>query len=152
MTKTASPIPGVHAWPETTTKTMRRVGYIVSALPVLFLLMDGAMKLLALPAVLEASAQLGYPATAALARELGAILLVCTVLYVYPRTSVLGAVLLTAFLGGTVATHIRVDNPLFTHTLFGVYLGVFIWGGLLLRDAQLRALFPWRRRIYGAFG
>jgi hypothetical protein len=70
---------------------------------------------------------------------------VCTVLYVYPRTSVLGAVLLTAYLGGAVATHARIGSPLFTHILFGVYLSVLLWGGLFLRDARLRALFPWRR-------
>lgn len=145
MTKTASPIPDVHALPEVTPKTMRRAGYVLSALPVLFLLMDIAMKLLALPIVLETSEQLGYPGTLALARVLGIVLLVCTVLYVYPRTSILGAVLLTAFLGGTVATHVRVDSPVITHTLFGVYLGALLWGGLLLRDARLRTLFPWRR-------
>lgn len=86
---------------------------------------------------------MGYPGTPALAHVLGIILLVCTVLYVYPRTSILGAVLLTAFLGGTVATHVRVDSPLFTNTLFGVYLGVFLWGGLFLR-----ALFPWRHETH----
>jgi hypothetical protein len=124
---------------------MRRVGYALSALPVLFLLIDVTMKLLALPIVLEITAQLGYPSTAALAHTLGIILLVCTVLYVYPRTSVLGAVLLTAYLGGAVATHVRIGSPLFTHILFGVYLSVLLWGGLFLRDARLRALFPWRR-------
>jgi DoxX-like family len=126
-------------------KAMRRVGYGLSALVVLFLLMDVAMKLLALPIVLTSSAQLGYPGTPAMAHTLGLLLLVCTALYLYPRTAVLGAVLVTAFLGGTVATHLRVGNPLFTHTLFGVYLALFPWGGLWLRDAELRALFPWHR-------
>jgi hypothetical protein len=126
-------------------KAIRRVGYVLSALAVLFLLMDIAMKLLALPIVLTSSTQLGYPGTPAMARTLGLLLLACTALYVYPRTAVLGAVLLTAFLGGTVATHLRVGNPLFTHTLFGVYLALFLWGGLWLRDAGLRALFPWHR-------
>jgi hypothetical protein len=124
---------------------MRRVGYGLSALVVLFLLMDVAMKLLALPIVLTSSAQLGYPGTPAMAHTLGLLLLVCTALYLYPRTAVLGAVLVTAFLGGTVATHLRVGNPLFTHTLFGVYLALFLWGGLWLRDAGLRGLFPWHR-------
>ena len=130
---------------DTTSKTTRRVGYALSAISVLFLLMDSAMKLLALPIVLESTAQLGYPSTLAFARTLGIVLLVCTALYVYPRTSVLGAVLLTAYLGGAVATHVRVGSPLLTHTLFGVYLGVFVWGGLFLRNERLRALFPWRR-------
>jgi hypothetical protein len=80
-----------------------------------------------------------------MAHTLGLLLLVCTALYLYPRTAVLGAVLVTAFLGGTVATHLRVGNPLFTHTLFGVYLALFLWGGLWLRDAGLRGLFPWHR-------
>jgi hypothetical protein len=124
---------------------MRRVGYVLSVLAVLFLLMDIAMKLLALPIVLTSSAQLGYPGTPAMAHTLGLLLLGCTALYLYPRTAVLGAVLMTAFLGGTVATHLRVGNPLFTNTLFGVYLALFLWGGLWLRDSGLRALFPWHR-------
>jgi hypothetical protein len=130
---------------ETPSKTMRRSGYVLSTVVVLFLLMDGGIKLLALPVVLETSAQLGYPGSASLARVLGIILLACTALYVHPRTSILGAVLLTAFMGGAVATHVRVESPLFTHTLFGVYLGVLLWGGLFLRDPRLRALFPWSR-------
>jgi DoxX-like family len=93
----------------------------------------------------SAPASPGYPGTADMARSLGILLLICTVLYVIPRTAILGAVLLTAYLGGTVATHLRVGNPPFTHMLFGLYLGVFIWGGLYLRDAALRAVFPWRR-------
>jgi hypothetical protein len=146
MTKTAQSgqFPG-HTPPEGSSKTMRRVGYALSALPVLFLLMDIAMKLLALPIVLETSVQLGYPGTPFMAHTLGVILLMCTALYVYPRTSILGAVLLTGFLGGAIATHVRVGSPLFTHTLFGVYLGALLWGGLRLRDARLRSLFPWRR-------
>jgi hypothetical protein len=134
-----------HTPPEGSSKTMRRTGYALSALVVLFLLMDIAMKLLALPIVLEASVQLGYPGTSSMAHTLGVILLVCTALYVYPRTSILGAVLLTGFLGGAIATHVRVGSPLLTHTLFGAYLGALLWGGLLLRDARLRSLFPLRR-------
>jgi hypothetical protein len=126
-------------------RSARRVGYALSTLVVLFLLLDAVMKLMAMSIVLTTSAQLGYPGTAEMARSLGILLLICTVLYVIPRTAILGAVLLTAYLGGTVATHLRVGNPLFTHMLFGVYLGVFLWGGLYLRDAALRAVFPWRR-------
>lgn len=119
------------------------VGRVLSALSVLFFLMDAGMKLAGLPVVIETSEQLGW--SGALARPLGAILLICTLLYAFPRTAVLGAVLLTAYLGGAVATHMRIASPLFSHTLFGVYLGLFVWGGLYLRDAGLRALFPWKR-------
>jgi hypothetical protein len=93
--------------------------------------------------VLEAGAPLGFPG-ADMARGLGAVLLVCTVLYMVPQTAVLGAILLTGYLGGAVATHMRVGSPLFTHVLFGVYLGILLWGGLYLRDARLRALIPIR--------
>jgi hypothetical protein len=146
MTKTAPSSQFLERPPlEGSSKTMRRVGYVLSALAVLFLLMDIAMKLLALPIVLETSVQLGYPGTPSMAHALGVILLMCTALYVFPRTSILGAVLLTGFLGGAIATHVRVGSPLLTHTLFGVYLGALLWSGLLLRDVHLRSLFPWRR-------
>jgi hypothetical protein len=114
-------------------------GFAMSALVVLFLLMDAGMKLAAIQPVLEAGQQIGFPG-AAMARKLGALLLVCTLLYVYPRTSLLGAILVTAYLGGAVATHVRLGNPLFSHVLFGVYVGVLMWGGLLLREPRLRAL------------
>ena len=119
---------------------MRWTGIAISALVVLFLLMDAGMKLAAVRPVLEAGEQIGFPG-ADMARKLGALLLVCTLLYAYPRTSVLGAILVTAFLGGAVATHVRLGNPLFSHVLFGVYVGVLLWAGLLLRDSRLRALF-----------
>lgn len=119
-------------------------GWAVSGLVIAFLLLDAVMKLLALPVVLEASAGLGLSATADTARGLGIVLLVCTLLYAAPRTSVLGAIVLTGYLGGSAATHWRVGNPLFTHLLFGVYIGVFAWGGLWLRDASLRKLIPLR--------
>jgi hypothetical protein len=98
------------------------------------------MKLIPLNVVVEASEQLGIPA--GLARTLGVLTLACTLLYAFPRTSVLGAILLTGYLGGAVASHLRVGDPLFTHVLFGVYLGVLIWGGLYLRDGRLRTLIP----------
>jgi hypothetical protein len=79
-----------------------------------------------------------------LARGLGILGLVCAALYAYPRTSVLGAILLTGYLGGTVATHLRAGSPVFSHMLFGVYLGIMLWGGLYLRDDRLRALIPYR--------
>jgi hypothetical protein len=118
-------------------------GYVLSGVVVLFLLMDAVMKLLALPVVLQTTAELGYPLSGV--RALGLLLLLCTALYAWPRTAVLGAVLLTAYLGGAVATHVRIENPLFSHVLFGVYIGVLVWGGLYLRDARIRELLPLRR-------
>ena len=119
-------------------------GYIMSGVFVLFMLVDAVMKLLALPVVLQTTAQLGYPVTSV--RPLGLLLLLCTALYAFPRTAVIGAVLCTGFLGGTVASHIRVESPLFSHVLFGVYLGALLWGGLYLRDARVRELLPLRRK------
>jgi hypothetical protein len=104
--------------------------------------MDAGMKLMQLPIVLQTTAQLGWPTSSVV--PLGMILLVSTLLYIFPRTSILGAVLLTGYLGGAVATHARIDSPLFTHTLFGVYVGVILWAGLYLRDPVLRSVFPAR--------
>ena len=118
------------------------IGRALSTLVVLFLLMDASMKLAVLPVVVETGEQLGWAGDAA--RPLGVTLLVCTLLYIYPGTAVLGAVLLTAYLGGAVATHARIGSPIFSHMLFGVYLGVTPWGGLYLRDDRLRALMPYR--------
>ena len=102
------------------------------------------MKLLALPVVLDAGAALGLVG-ARMARALGTILMVCTILYAAPRTAVLGAILLTGFLGGAVATHLGAGDPLFSHVLFGVYLGVVVWAGIYLRDVNLRMLVPTRK-------
>jgi DoxX-like family len=120
-------------------------GRILSGLVILFMLFDGGIKLVPLDVVVETNAELGYPANANLARGLGILGLVCTALYAFPRTSVLGAILLTGYLGGTVATHLRVGSPTFSHMLFGVYLGLLVWGGLFLRDERVRALIPLRR-------
>src|SRR6187431_112630 len=117
-----------------TSRKMLWAGRIIRALPVLFLLMDGAMKLAKPAFVVEATVQLGYPESVIIG--LGIVLLSCTVLYVIPRTSVLGAILLTGYLGGAVATHVRVGDPFFAP----VILGVLVWGGLYLRDGRLRAL------------
>ena len=117
-------------------------GYIVSALPVIFLLMDAFGKFIKPEAVVIGTADLGYQESVIV--PLGVTLLVCTVLYLVPRTSVLGAVLLTGYLGGAVATHVRIANPLFTHQLFPVYLGALLWLGLYFRDARLRSLLPFR--------
>ena len=116
---------------------------IMSGLPALFLLVDAVGKLVRPAPVVEGTLQLGYPESVILG--LGIVLLACTVLYIIPRTAILGAILLTGYLGGAVATHVRVGSPLFSHILFPVYLGVLIWGGLYLRDERLRALFPLRR-------
>lgn len=121
------------------------VGWILGGLAAAFLLMDAVMKLMALPIVLDTSAPLGFVG-ADMARTLGSVLLVATALYLWPRTAVLGAILLTGYLGGAVATHVRADSPLFTHVLFGVYLGVIIWGGLYLRDERVAALIPLRTK------
>ena len=119
-------------------------GRILSGVPVLFLLFDGIIKLVRpTPApVVEALNKLGYPPT--LAVNLGILLLVCVVLYVIPRTAVLGAILLTGYLGGAVATHLRVGDPLFSHVLFPVYMGLLVWGGVYFRDERLRFLIPFR--------
>ena len=122
-------------------KKMLWTGRIISALPVLFLLMDGIMKLVKPPMVVDATVQLGYRETVII--PLGIVLLSCTVLYIIPRTCILGAILLTGYLGGAVATHVRVGEGPFP-VLFPVILGVLLWGGLWFRDDRLRALIPLR--------
>ena len=121
-----------------------RIGWMFSGLAILFLVMDSIMKLLALPVVLEAGAALGFGGVN-IARALGTLLIVCTILYAAPRTAVLGAILLTGYLGGAVATRVRAGNPLFSHVLFGVYMGVIVWAGIYLRDPNLRMLIPARK-------
>ncbi len=118
-------------------------GRVLSGFVIVFLLLDAIGKLIPLDVVLASSRELGIPME--LARPLGMLLLACTILYAVPRTSVLGAVLLTGYLGGAICTHLRVGSPLFSHTLFGVYLALIIWGGLYLRDERLRALIPFMR-------
>lgn len=116
-------------------------GRVLTGLFALFML--GASispKLLGMPVAEETMAQLGWPSGYAF--MIGLVELTCLVLYLIPRTSLLGAILMTGLLGGAMATQIRVENPLFSHILFSVYLGLFMWGGLWLRDRRLRALFP----------
>lgn len=117
-------------------------GYIHSALPAIFLLLDAIGKLFKPQAVITGTVELGYQENVIV--PLGVLLLVCTIIYLIPQTAVLGAILLTGYLGGTVATHVRIGNPIFTHTLFGVYLGIMLWLGLYFRDARLRELVPFR--------
>lgn len=123
-------------------KPARWLGRVLSGLVILFLLFDGAIKLVPWPVVTETMDRMGYGSSEMLARSLGVITLVCTVLYAVPPTSILGAILLTGYLGGAMASHVRIGSPLFSHILFGFYLGVMVWGGLWLRNRSLRALIP----------
>ena len=116
-------------------------GRIITALTVLFLLFDGAVKVLNLSAAVEPTTRLGYPAGIVIG--LGMIELACVVAYLLPRTSVLGAVLLTGYLGGATATHVRIGDPFF----FPVVIGIMVWAGLYLREERLRPLLPLRRSM-----
>jgi hypothetical protein len=118
-------------------------GCILSILPALFLLLDGVMKLMKPEIVVKTTVEIGYQENIIV--PLGIVLLICTVLYLIPQTSALGAVLLTGYLGGAVATNARIGSPLFSHILFPVYIGVLLWGGLFLRDPRVSALIPFRR-------
>ena len=119
-------------------------GRIASGIIVLFMLFDGVIKLVKPAPVVESFAQLGYPSGTA--AGIGMAALGCTILYAIRRTSVLGAILLTGYLGGAIATHVRAGNPLFSDILFPVYMGVLVWGGIYLRNERLRALIPIERR------
>lgn len=119
-------------------------GRVVGGLPALFLLLDGVMKLFKPAFVVDATIQLGYSENAII--PIGAVLVVCTILYLIPATSVLGAILLTGHLGGAVATHVRVGEGLFP-IVFAIVVGVLIWLGLYLHDARLRALIPFRTSV-----
>jgi DoxX-like protein len=123
-------------------KKMLWAGRIISALPVLFLVVDGVMKLFKPPVVVEATIKLGYPESTIVG--IGIVLLISTVLYVIPRTAVLGAILLTGYLGGAVATHVRVGEGAFP-VLFPVFFDMLLWLGLYLRDDRLSVLIPLRR-------
>ncbi|MBM6579196.1 DoxX family protein [Microvirga sp. BT689] len=112
----------------------------MSSLVALFLLFDGAIKLIPLQVVIDTVIPLGWPTDAATWRALGVVLIASALLNVYPRTALQGAILITAYLGGAVATHVRVGSPLFSHVLFGVYIGIARWAGLWLRDPRIRAL------------
>jgi DoxX-like family len=139
------PIDSSHSAPQNALVSKGRLwtGRIMSALPALFLLMDGVMKLMKPEFVVKATVQLGYPESVILG--LGIVVLVCVILYLIPGTAVLGAILLTGYLGGAVGAHLRVGDPLFSHTLFPVYFAILVWGGLYLREKRLRALIPLRR-------
>ena len=123
-------------------KNKFRTGWALSGLAIAFLSLDAGGKLLAPEMMIANSPPLGIPPDPSFYRELGLVLTVCTAFYAWPRTAFLGAVLLTGYLGGAVATQLRAGSPLLSHTLFGVYLGLFVWGGLWLREPRLRSLFP----------
>jgi hypothetical protein len=118
------------------------IGRALSGLVILFLVMDAGMKIAALSVVTESAVMIGWTGDAGFWRAMGLLLLAITALYAWPRTAVLGAILLTGYLGGAVATHLRMSDPLFSHTLFGVYLGIALWAGLWLRDPRIRNLLP----------
>jgi hypothetical protein len=127
---------------DTVSKTRLWISYVMSGLVVLFMLMDSIMKFVKPPEVIEGTVALGFGEQHL--PVIGALGLISTLLYIFPRTAFLGAILLTAYFGGAVATHVRLNNPLFTHVLFTVYFGILIWGGLWLRNSKLRELLPLR--------
>src|SRR5262245_30696492 len=126
--------------------------YVLTAFVGVFLAFDAAMKVLKLAPAVQGTTELGYPVGTVMV--IGVIELVCLILYLVPRTSVLGALLLTGYLGGAIATHVRAGSPLATHTLFPIYVAMMMWGGLYLRETRLRELVPLRRssRTAGAAG
>jgi len=128
--------------PLTVSKGRLWTGRILSTLPVLFMLMDGVMKVMKPDFVVKATVQLGFSENVIF--PLGITVLICTILYAVPRTAILGAILLTGYLGGAVATHVRSGDPLFSHILAPVYFAVILWIGLYLREPRLGALVPLR--------
>jgi hypothetical protein len=124
---------------DSSSNKLKWMGRILGGLPALFLLFDAIMKLVKPAPVVEATVELGYPESVIVG--LGIVLFICTILYLIPRTAMLGAILLTGYLGGAVATHVRVGAGLFP-ILFPVVFGALLWGGLCLRDRRLRALIP----------
>jgi hypothetical protein len=126
----------------TTSKTQLWAARILTGLSVSFLLFDAIIKVIKLAPAVQGTLDLGYPASAVI--TIGLVELVCIAIYVIPRTSLLGAILLTGYLGGAIASQVRVGNPLFSHVLFPTYVAAMIWGGLYLRDARLRILVPIR--------
>ena len=123
-------------------RTAQWTGRVLSGIAVLFLIFDGAIKLVPIQPVTDSLRELGYPASDSFARFLGVLTLLCTALYAWPRTALLGAVLLTGIMGGAIASHLRLGDPLFSHTLFGVWLGLLFWLGLWLRDLRIRRVMP----------
>jgi len=127
----------------TVSKPRLWTSYVMSGLVILFMLLDSIGKFVKPQQVIDGTAALGFGEENLII--IGTLGLISTLLYAFPRTSVLGAILLTGYFGGAVATHLRLNNPLFSHTLFTVYFGILIWGGLWLRNRRLRELFPVRQ-------
>jgi hypothetical protein len=132
------------AEPAPQSNVMLWAGRIITSIVILFMTFDVSIKLIEMDVVRESMLRLGYPASLAGGRQIGVLELICLILYMIPRTSVLGAILLTGIMGGAIASHLRIGDPLATHTLFGVYLGLMIWGGIYLRNERLRALIPFQ--------
>lgn len=124
-------------------KKTRVISYVLTALVALFLTFDTVLKVLRLAPAMQGTTELGYPPESVL--TIGLIELACLALFLVPHTSVFGALLLTGYLGGAIATHVRVGNPLFSHVLFPIYVALLLWGGLYLREPRLRELLPVRR-------
>ncbi|HEX3584130.1 MAG TPA: DoxX family protein [Thermoanaerobaculia bacterium] len=135
---TTTYFPAQPATPFLTEGKLRWTGRVLSAIPVLFLVMDATMKLLQVPVAVQGTMKLGYPVGMII--PLGIIEAISLVLYLYRRTSLFGVVILTGYLGGAVATHVHAGDPLFSHILVPVYFATFLWGGLCLRDRRFRAL------------
>jgi hypothetical protein len=129
-----------YAAPSPRAKTAKSIiiGRVMSGVISALLILDASVKIFPVKAVIEGSAQLGYPIETM--QPIGITLLACVMLYLIPRTSVFGALLLTGYLGGAIATHVRVENPLFSHILFPTYVATVVWGGVYLRNPRLRAL------------
>jgi len=127
---------------ESSAKKRSIAGYALTAFVALFLTFDTVLKVLQLAPAVQGTTELGYPASTVL--TIGLIEFVCLALYLIPRTSVLGALVLTGYLGGAIATHVRIGSPLPTHTLFPIYVALMVWGGLYLRESRLRELLPFR--------
>ncbi len=123
-------------------RTSLWAGRVITVLVVLFLVFDCSIKLMKLAPAVEGTARLGYEVS--LVPVIGFILLVCTALYLIPRTAILGAIILTGYLGGAVASQLRIGEPLLSHVFFPIYFAGLLWGGLYLREPRLRALFPLR--------
>lgn len=119
---------------------MIRTGWALSLLAALFFAFDGISKIMTVEPVIAEMTRLGFPESTIVG--VGILLLTCTIIYIYPRTAIVGAILLTGYLGGAIATHVRMESPLFSHTLFPLYLGLMVWGGLYLRNLSVRNLNP----------
>jgi DoxX-like family len=119
------------------------IGWAMTGLIVLFMIFDGGITVIAFDFVTKGMTEFGFPVS--YARPLGAVMLLCTLAYAVPQTAVLGAILLTGFLGGTIATHMPRPEPLLPHVAIALVMGAMVWAGLWLRDPRLRALVPWRR-------